>query len=222
MIKLDITKQLKKSGMSRDSLAREIGVTYQTIDKIYKQKTTSVRFDILDKLCTALNCDIADILIMDKKSNYDFQKMYPICTNNRLYKTISESFYANESAMSLDLFDIYVEAPILYLLKTFEKLMSDLCECGISLVSDPEYKKLNDFAKFLVKGTVVANKRPSEYLEDNGYCENDVFHGNYKDFLLDVKELVKQMIGYEIVIFNPKSLFNSEGVVVSTILDKEE
>ena len=52
--------------MSRYELAKRIGVTYPTIDKIYKGESTSIKFEILQELCKVLDCTPNDILVFDK------------------------------------------------------------------------------------------------------------------------------------------------------------
>lgn len=60
---LNIKEQLNKVGFSRYELAKRIGVTYPTIDKIYKGKSTSIKFEILEALCKELDCTPNDIVI---------------------------------------------------------------------------------------------------------------------------------------------------------------
>ena len=62
MITLTLDKALKKFGISRYELAKRTGIQYQIIDNYYKNKV--IRYDsyLLDKICSALNCDICDII----------------------------------------------------------------------------------------------------------------------------------------------------------------
>ena len=46
-MKLSIVNKLKENNMSRYELAKRIGVTYPTIDKIYRGESTSIKFEIL-------------------------------------------------------------------------------------------------------------------------------------------------------------------------------
>ena len=70
-MKISIENKLKEKGMSRYELANRIGVTYPTIDKIYKQKSESIKFDILESICKELDCTPSDILIIDDKNKSD-------------------------------------------------------------------------------------------------------------------------------------------------------
>ena len=61
-MKLSIVNKLKENNMSRYELAKRIGVTYPTIDKIYRGESTSIKFEILEAICKELNCSPSDIL----------------------------------------------------------------------------------------------------------------------------------------------------------------
>ena len=64
-MKISIQKKLEEKGISRYELANRIGVTYPTIDKIYKQKSESIKFEILESICRELDCTPNDIIISD-------------------------------------------------------------------------------------------------------------------------------------------------------------
>ena len=62
MIRLTLDKYLDDHKISRYDLAKRTGIEYHIIDKYYKNKV--VRYDsyLLDKICTALECDISDLI----------------------------------------------------------------------------------------------------------------------------------------------------------------
>ncbi len=62
MVKLTLDKYLNEKHITRYELSKRTGVEYQIIDKYYKNNI--VRYDsyILDKICTALDCKISDII----------------------------------------------------------------------------------------------------------------------------------------------------------------
>lgn len=64
-MKINIQQKLKEKGMTRYELAKRIGVTYPTIDNIYKGTSTSIKFDILESICKELDCSPIDILDSD-------------------------------------------------------------------------------------------------------------------------------------------------------------
>ena len=70
-------EKLKEVEMSRYELAKRIGVTYPTIDNIYKGKSTSIKLDILESICKELKCSPNDILVTED-------------TNQKLFTHINE------------------------------------------------------------------------------------------------------------------------------------
>ena len=64
-MKISIQKKLDELGMTRYELAKRIGVAYPTIDNIYKETSSSIRFEILESICRELNCTPNDIIISD-------------------------------------------------------------------------------------------------------------------------------------------------------------
>ena len=62
MVRLTVDKYLQKHGITRYELSKRTGIRFQILDKYYKNRV--VRYDsyILDCICTALDCDISDIL----------------------------------------------------------------------------------------------------------------------------------------------------------------
>lgn len=64
-MRLSIQSKMEEADITRYELAKRIGVTYPTIDQIYKGKSTSIRLDILESLCRELHCTTNDILVSD-------------------------------------------------------------------------------------------------------------------------------------------------------------
>ncbi len=62
MVKLIIDRYLDERGMTRYELAKRTAVKFQTIDRYYKNRV--VRYDsyMLDRICTALECNLCDIM----------------------------------------------------------------------------------------------------------------------------------------------------------------
>ena len=69
MVKLTLDQYLEKCGMTRYELAKRTDVKFQTIDRYYKNRV--VRYDcyILDRICSALQCDISDIIVYVDEKN---------------------------------------------------------------------------------------------------------------------------------------------------------
>ena len=65
-MKITIDDVLKRENKSRYWLAKEIGVTYQTLFNICNNQTTSMKFEIIEKICNALSCEPNDIFNINK------------------------------------------------------------------------------------------------------------------------------------------------------------
>lgn len=62
MIKFILKETLETKEKTMYWLAANTGITYPTIHKITNNQTNAIRFEILDKICTALECEITDII----------------------------------------------------------------------------------------------------------------------------------------------------------------
>lgn len=65
-MRIDITKQKEHNGISLYRLAKNIGITYPTMLKIYRGETESIKFEILEALCLELGCTPNDILVFER------------------------------------------------------------------------------------------------------------------------------------------------------------
>ena len=66
MIQLTLAKALDEAQISRYELAPRTGIQYQIIDNYYKNHVNRYDSYILDRICTALDCDISDIITYKK------------------------------------------------------------------------------------------------------------------------------------------------------------
>lgn len=62
VIRLKLKETLDNAGISRYALAQKTGISFQIIDKYYKNKANRYDKFTLSKICNALSCDISDIL----------------------------------------------------------------------------------------------------------------------------------------------------------------
>lgn len=62
-MKVKLSDVLKNKGKSIYWLHNQTGISAATISRICNNKTTSIQFSVLDKICETLNCNVSDILI---------------------------------------------------------------------------------------------------------------------------------------------------------------
>ena len=60
-MKVKLDEVLKSKGRTKYWLSKQTGITQQNIGKLCNNKTTSVKFENIDAICTALECEIGDI-----------------------------------------------------------------------------------------------------------------------------------------------------------------
>lgn len=65
-MKVILNETLDKKGISQYKLSKMIGITPANLNNFCNNKTTSVKFSILDNICEALDCDVSDILMHEK------------------------------------------------------------------------------------------------------------------------------------------------------------
>ena len=66
VVKVKLKELLKEREKSLYSLARETGISYNTLHKINKNNVQSMSFDVLEKICLNLDCQASDLLVIEK------------------------------------------------------------------------------------------------------------------------------------------------------------
>ena len=69
MAKLILKEYLKERGIKNQYLVDRIHISQPQLSHLINGKSTGIQFDILQEICDVLNCEISDILILDKKEN---------------------------------------------------------------------------------------------------------------------------------------------------------
>ena len=62
MIRICLDTALEKYQISRYELAKRSGIQYQIIDNYYKNKVKRYDSFVLERICTALSCEIGEII----------------------------------------------------------------------------------------------------------------------------------------------------------------
>lgn len=66
MVKIIIDELLAKQSKTVYWLSKQTGISQFSMGKIVKGKTASIKFDIIEKICIALNCQVGDILKIEE------------------------------------------------------------------------------------------------------------------------------------------------------------
>lgn len=62
MVKLNLSNLLADRGMTQSELAQITGIRPSTICDIYNNNCTFIKLDNIDKICSALECDISELM----------------------------------------------------------------------------------------------------------------------------------------------------------------
>ena len=68
MIKVHLSRLLGEKRMKISELAEATGLHRNGLSRLYNEETDGIKFDTLEKICKALNCDISDLIeIVDEE-----------------------------------------------------------------------------------------------------------------------------------------------------------
>lgn len=66
VIKVKLEDVLKDRNKSLYALAKETGISYNTLTRIQKNKVQGITWDVLEKVCENLACKPGDLLAVEK------------------------------------------------------------------------------------------------------------------------------------------------------------
>ncbi len=72
MVRLKLNEYLDEQKITRYELAKRSGIRFQIIDNYYKNRVVRYDSDILDRICTALDCELGDIISYKKSTRNNF------------------------------------------------------------------------------------------------------------------------------------------------------
>lgn len=67
-MKITLNQVLDQKGISQNQLAKDTGISTSTLRNLNHNRTTRISFNVLEKICMYLNCEIQDILCLDHTS----------------------------------------------------------------------------------------------------------------------------------------------------------
>ncbi len=65
-MKVILNDTLKSKNISQYQLAKMTGISASALNNLCNNKTSSIQFSLIDKICDALDCEISDILKHNK------------------------------------------------------------------------------------------------------------------------------------------------------------
>lgn len=74
-MQIKLREALEKKHKSIYQLNKETGIASSTLSRICNNKTSSIDFSVLDKICEALDCDVSDILEHEKSNSSNQMKL---------------------------------------------------------------------------------------------------------------------------------------------------
>lgn len=69
MVELNVLKILKDKGKTKYWLYNKFDMTYTNFDNFVTNKTKSIRYENIEKLCNILECEPNDLFIFKKDKN---------------------------------------------------------------------------------------------------------------------------------------------------------
>lgn len=75
MVRIMLAQRVGEKCWTQSDLARKTGIRPTTINVYYHELTERIRFDHLERICAALECDVADILTCEYKRIAQAEKM---------------------------------------------------------------------------------------------------------------------------------------------------
>ena len=57
---------LKQKGKTRYWLTQQVGITYPNMKRLCDNNTSAIRFDVLEKICIALECKPSDVFKIER------------------------------------------------------------------------------------------------------------------------------------------------------------
>ncbi len=66
-MKITLNEVLDSKGISQNQMAKDTGISTSTLRNLNHNRTTRISFDVLEKICMYLDCNIEDILCLEKE-----------------------------------------------------------------------------------------------------------------------------------------------------------
>ena len=68
MLKLDVLKLLEENGKTEYWRYKRLGMSYQNFNKMVNNETSSIRYEVIEELCSLFNCSPNKLFALDSVS----------------------------------------------------------------------------------------------------------------------------------------------------------
>lgn len=66
MMIVTLNRVLESKGVSQNQMAKDTGISVDSIRNLKNNKTSRISFDVLEKICNYLNCGVEDVICIEK------------------------------------------------------------------------------------------------------------------------------------------------------------
>jgi putative transcriptional regulator len=66
MIKCNLSRMLGEKKLKISDVARETGINRGTITRLYHETAVRVEFDVLEKICVYLQCEVGELFELER------------------------------------------------------------------------------------------------------------------------------------------------------------
>lgn len=63
---ITLNQVLEDKGISQNQLAKDTGISVETIRNLKNNKTTRISFDVLERVCNYLECGVEDVMRLER------------------------------------------------------------------------------------------------------------------------------------------------------------
>ncbi len=68
-MKIMLDQILNKKGISQNQLAKDTGISVSTLRNLNHNRTTRISFDVLEKICIYLSCNVGELLCVEQENH---------------------------------------------------------------------------------------------------------------------------------------------------------
>ena len=65
-MKVTLNQVLDNKGISQNQMAKDTGISTATLRNLNHSRTTRISFDVLEKICNYLDCNVEDVLCIER------------------------------------------------------------------------------------------------------------------------------------------------------------